>query len=86
MSGVMVKLPEYQCTKKVYALKIKEMTNENDQDYIVAEDPKFAPIPVDKEYMKKHEPQAGGYYVIYKDGYKSWSPAKTFEEGYELID
>lgn len=24
----------------------------------------------------------GGYYVIYPDGFTSWSPAKSFEEGY----
>jgi len=23
----------------------------------------------------------GGYYVLYEDGYESWSPAKAFEEG-----
>lgn len=26
-----------------------------------------------------------GYYVVYDDGYKSWSPAKAFEEGYTKI-
>ena len=26
-----------------------------------------------------------GYYVVYGDGYKSWSPTKAFEEGYSLI-
>jgi len=28
----------------------------------------------------------GGYYVLYPDGYESWSPAKAFEEGYVPID
>ena len=33
--------------------------------------------------LKKHDPQIGGYYVVYPgDGYKSWSPAQAFEEGY----
>lgn len=27
----------------------------------------------------------GGYYVVYDDGYTSWSPAKAFEEGYTLL-
>ena len=26
-----------------------------------------------------------GYYVLYNDGYESWSPKKAFEEGYNLI-
>lgn len=37
-----------------------------------------------KEYMEKHKPQKGGYYVMYDDGYESWSPAKAFEEGYKI--
>ena len=27
----------------------------------------------------------GGYLVKYADGYVSWSPAKTFEEGYSVV-
>lgn len=27
----------------------------------------------------------GGYYVLYADGYESWSPAKAFEDGYTRI-
>lgn len=27
----------------------------------------------------------GGYYVVYQDGYTSWSPAAAFEEGYAEI-
>ena len=29
--------------------------------------------------------EAGGYYVVYDDGYTSWSPAEVFEDGYEEI-
>ncbi|MCK9988658.1 MAG: hypothetical protein AzoDbin1_05130 [Azoarcus sp.] len=28
----------------------------------------------------------GGYYVVYEDGYKSFSPAIAFESGYTRID
>ncbi len=45
----------------------------------------FVPIEVSPEYMQKHNPQAGGYYVVYEDGYASWSPAKAFEEGYTRL-
>ena len=30
-------------------------------------------------------PEVGGYYVVHKDGYKSFSPANAFEEGYTRI-
>jgi hypothetical protein len=27
-----------------------------------------------------------GYFVCYKDGYQSWSPAKEFEDGYSELE
>lgn len=40
---------------------------------------------VSREYFKKHDPQIGGYYVRYEDGYESFSPEKVFEEGYSEV-
>ena len=45
----------------------------------------YAPFRVDWEYMHKHKPEVGGYYVVYEDGYKSFSPAKAFEDGYAAV-
>lgn len=45
----------------------------------------YAPFRVDAAYMRKHTPHVGGYYVVYTDGYKSFSPAQAFEEGYTRI-
>jgi hypothetical protein len=53
--------------------------------FIIPEEEGFAAIPITFEYLRKHNPQAGGYYVVYADGYKSWSPAKAFEEGYTRV-
>lgn len=52
---------------------------------IVPADARFAGFLVDAEYLKKHKPEVGGYYVVYKDGYRSFSPAQAFEEGYARI-
>ena len=49
---------------------------------ITPEEDGYAPFKVDNEYITKHNPQPGGYYVVYADGYKSWSPPKAFEGGY----
>ncbi len=38
-----------------------------------------------KTLMRNHV-LVGGYYVLYEDGYDSWSPAKAFEDGYTLIE
>lgn len=52
---------------------------------ITPEEEGFAAFPVSRRYMIKHNPQVGGYYVVYADGYKSWSPAQAFEEGYTRV-
>ena len=92
-----VEMPRYRCHKEVWALKIKEihldsdaaMLNDNRETdgtaIMIPEDGSYAPIRLDAAYVRKHNPQAGGYYVVYKGGYKSWSPAVEFEEGYARI-
>lgn len=92
-SGVAAEMPRYKCHKQVWALKIDAVNLDADVAKsegrettggatIYPEDKKFAPFTVDIEYVRKHKPESGGYYVVYDDGYKSYSPAKPFEDGY----
>jgi hypothetical protein len=89
-------LPQYQSHKKVRAAKILnvgacflrrlpesravlthfELTLEGIDN----------PVEVSYEWQAKHHPESGGYYVVYEDGYTSYSPADAFEGGYTLID
>lgn len=89
MSDVKCEMPKYRSHKIVHALKIKEVTYVKDIDsgiaVIMPEDEGYASFQVDAEYTRKHKPKPGGYYVVYEDGYKSWSPAKAFEEGYTKV-
>lgn len=82
-------LPKYKCNKQVWALQIADINNPvNEIDgsaIITPTNDTYTPFKVDAEYMKKHNPHIGGYYIMYKDGYKSFSPAKPFEDGYTLI-
>lgn len=92
-----IELPKYQCHKQVWALKIKDInryefltdpitkTKPADHATIFPENKQYMPFEVDEAYLKKHNPQIGGYYVVYPDGYKSFSPADAFEDGYTLI-
>ena len=81
-----MEMPKYKCTKQVWALKIKSIKVEIDGSAIITpEDEGYSPFKVDAEHMSKHAPSAGGYHVCYKDGYRSFSPAKAFEEGYLLV-
>lgn len=75
---------------EVWALKIKEVRrvpsgNATVTHTIVPEEAGYAPFEVDLDYIGRHSPVAGGYYVVYKDGYKSFSPAGAFEEGYTRV-
>jgi hypothetical protein len=85
-------MPKYRSHKTVWALKIKSVvdpTNQGDETdgsrVLTFEDPGYAPMRVAHAYVRKHDPKAGGYYVVYEDGYASWSPAEAFESGYTRI-
>lgn len=84
---VQCEMPKYQCHKQVRALKIKSMEEPLSSGGCMfwPENTRYAPILLSAEYMEKHQPKKGGYYVVYLDGYQSWSPAEAFESGYTLI-
>lgn len=78
-------IPEYQCHKKVRAFKIKKIRIDRGMTEIIPEDETLEPIQPDRIYMEKHKPEVGGYYVLYADGYASFSPAESFESGYTKL-
>lgn len=81
-------MPRYQSHKKVWAFKIAEISEARTADgraMITPAEKGYTPFEVSGDYMRKHEPKVGGYYVVYDDGYKSWSPAQAFEEGYTRL-
>lgn len=80
-NSVGIKLPEYQCFKKVWALRILGISLGGELGF---EEP-YAPKLMPREWLDKHNPEVGGYYVVYGDDYESYSPAKAFEEGYTLL-
>lgn len=83
--GVQAEMPRYQCHKQVWALKIREVRSQAPGAIIVPDDAGYSEFDVDEDYMQKHKPAAGGYYVVYKDGYQSFSPAEAFEDGYTRL-
>jgi len=98
---VSAEMPRYQSHKKVHALKIDSIEFDRDKAkaegretdgsaIITPADDGYAPFRVDALYVNKRLPAKQdvpirGYYVVYKDGYKSWSPAEAFEEGYTKV-
>lgn len=90
-------LPEYQCIKKVRAAKIVHVTElKAYPEYLggtvcaflllLLPNGSHVFVAVDGQYLTKHQPTAGGYYVCYEDGYTSFSPKEAFEKGYLLCD
>jgi hypothetical protein len=81
--GIALALPRYKCHKEVHALKIGAVSVINRM--LIPVDLNYGPIRVTTDYLAKHRPETGGYYVVYDDGYLSYSPAEPFEKGYTLI-
>lgn len=97
--AVTAQMPRYKSYKEVWALKIKNIVYDVDlakldgnretdgSATITPEEEGYAAFKVDSQYVSKHlrERQIDGYFVQYKDGYKSWSPVEAFETGYERV-
>lgn len=79
-------MPQYKSHKIVRALKIRHVDRALGGAVITPEDELYAAFVVDEDYVSKHDPKPGGYFVAYADGYRSWSPAETFESGYTRIE
>lgn len=77
------RLPRYICHKEVNGGKITGIQAKgNVTDLILGE--VNVTVEVDAAWYAKHQPKVGGYYVLYEDGYTSYSPQKAFEDGYTL--
>lgn len=77
-------LPLYVCHKEVRALKIKNIVYSDVGAALEPVDRDYADVQVPMDYLHRHAPQSGGYYVVYTDGYTSYSPEQPFEAGYVL--
>lgn len=79
-------LPLYQCHKQVRACKIAAVANGPNGWEVIPDDRSLDAIHVSQAWVDRHAPRPGGYFVAYRDGYTSYSPAREFEEGYTLAD
>lgn len=79
------RLPLYQSHKQVRGGKIVDIKHFGPSSSSILTLHNGAQRRVSSEYVEKHDPQIGGYYVLYEDGYESWSPAEAFENGHTQI-
>jgi hypothetical protein len=84
MNEAGMELPRYKCHKEVSAAKITGMAGGNGGVYL-----NFGEINsevfVSNDWIDRFKAEVGGYFVVYNNGYQSFSPAKAFEEGYTKI-
>lgn len=74
-------MPQYISHKKVWALEISKVEGH----ILHFADAGFAPIEAPAEMFLRYTPVPGDRYMVYPDGYKSFSPKAAFEEGYEKL-
>jgi len=89
MNDVQRELPMYECHKKVHALKIAAIeVNKDLSAQIAPADDCFAAFTTNPGWAKRFEGSDvdPGYFVLYADGFASWSPSAAFEAGYTLVE
>lgn len=82
-------LPRYRSHKAVRAAKIAAIEyhdNAEDSGFLLRFEGDVKPVLVTLGWSNRFNPKIGGYYVVYNDGYTSWSPAEAFEEGYTRLE
>jgi hypothetical protein len=76
--AVAATMPLYESHKTVQALTIADVTGAK----LTFVEAGHAAIEVPPEMFLRYTPVKGDFYIVYADGYRSFSPAKAFLEGY----
>lgn len=77
-----MEMPRYVSHKKVWALEI-EIVSVGAPYRMKPADKGYAEVTLPAEMWARYQPISGDFYVVYADGYKSFSPRKAFIEGYQ---
>lgn len=81
-------LADYQCYKIVKAGRIVDV--DKSRRHLVVEladgSHEIIDVTLPGTFLKSNRgPNVGDYFVVYEDGYESWSSQVAFEEGYSRI-
>lgn len=86
-SEIGVQLPLWQSHKRVHGdaiVEIRPVGTQGDTCWVLACGTIIG-VETVKEVTKRSSPIVGDYFVLYEDGYESWSPKKAWEDGYTRI-
>jgi hypothetical protein len=84
-TGAAMEMPRYKSHKTVWALEI-DTVSVGAPYRMKPKDVGYAEITLPEEMWSRYQPVSGDFYVVYADGYKSFSPRKAFLEGYTRDD
>lgn len=79
--SVSAAMPSYRSHKIIHALEIKAISGHR----LSFVEPGFADIDADPSMFLRYTPVPGDRYMVYPDGYTSFSPKQAFEDGYTLV-
>src|SRR6266403_3952512 len=79
-----MEMPRYVSHKKVWALEI--VSADRLTCKVSFAEKGYAAVTLPAEMWARYQPVAGDFYVVYADGYKSFSPRKAFQEGYASLE
>lgn len=80
-------LPLYKSHKTVRALEVASVTEGGPRGRnVFFKDDSYDPVLCPAEMFARYMPVPGDFYVVYDDGYQSFSPRKAFVEGYTLAE
>lgn len=82
-------MPKYRSHKQVWALRIAAIEIHKDKSATIApRDDGYAPFTTNEGWAERFKgtEEDPGIYVVYDDGYASWSPTAAFVNGYTPVD
>lgn len=82
VTGELIEMPLYRSHKIIAALEIADFKANS---VIEFKDDRFAPAGISLEMLARYRPVKGDFYVVYEDGYRSFSPRKAFLDGYSKL-
>lgn len=81
-------MPKYRSHKQVWALRIDAIEVHEDKSATIApRDEGYGLFRTDKGWAERFKGTEDdpGIYVVYDDGYASWSPTEAFVKGYTPV-
>lgn len=80
--SLLIELPQYQRTQKAGALRIAAIIPNPRGVELHFENTRYAPIQVGMNWVSLNMPEAGGYFVVFEDGFDGYRPAAQFDAEY----